>query len=254
MQNSIFSNFMNIILSLLVIGVSFMLLYVYRRLNLLENSIIEHGKILHNFIQNYNMQVCNIQNNLVNNKLQSENINNNNQKIEKISEEVYEEENDEYEEDSEEYSEEEGEEDSEEDSEENLEEVVENLKTEKINISDDEINESELNNISENISMLDLKEEKNNFNGMIDLDISKIIIDSSIFDDDNLENNDNFNSKSIVINNDFIVNDKSKKKETNIKKMKIDDLRNLVIEKKILDNEEANKLKKQELIYLLNNQ
>ena len=37
---------------LLLIGGSIML-YCYRRLNLLERSIIEHGKILQNFIVNY---------------------------------------------------------------------------------------------------------------------------------------------------------------------------------------------------------
>lgn len=32
------------------------LLYCYQRLNVLENSVIEHGKILHNFIANYHNQ------------------------------------------------------------------------------------------------------------------------------------------------------------------------------------------------------
>ena len=38
---------------ILVVGGAIML-YCYRRLNVLENSVIEHGKILHNFIANYN--------------------------------------------------------------------------------------------------------------------------------------------------------------------------------------------------------
>ena len=33
------------------------MLYCYRRLNLLEKSVIEHGKILQNFIINYNIQM-----------------------------------------------------------------------------------------------------------------------------------------------------------------------------------------------------
>jgi hypothetical protein len=37
-----------------------MMLYSYRRLNLLERSMIEHGKILQNFIMNYNIQMQNI--------------------------------------------------------------------------------------------------------------------------------------------------------------------------------------------------
>ena len=36
------------------------MLYCYRRLNLLEKSVIEHGKILHNFILNYNVQMQNL--------------------------------------------------------------------------------------------------------------------------------------------------------------------------------------------------
>ena len=35
------------------------MLYCYRRLNLLEKSVIEHGKILQNFIMNYNIQMQN---------------------------------------------------------------------------------------------------------------------------------------------------------------------------------------------------
>jgi hypothetical protein len=44
---------------LLLIGGSVML-YCYRRLNLLERSIIEHGKILQNFIANYNIQMSSL--------------------------------------------------------------------------------------------------------------------------------------------------------------------------------------------------
>ena len=41
---------------LLLVGGAIML-YCYRRLNILENSVIEHGKILQNFIMNYNNQM-----------------------------------------------------------------------------------------------------------------------------------------------------------------------------------------------------
>ena len=44
-------------LLLLVSGV--VMLYCYRRLNLLENSVIEHGKILQSFIMNYNNKLLN---------------------------------------------------------------------------------------------------------------------------------------------------------------------------------------------------
>ena len=73
------------------------------------------------------------------------------------------------------------------------------------------------------------------------LDISKIIIDKEV------------SSKTILLDDDFENgNEVKKEKEKGIKKMKVDDLRNLVIEKKILTNEEeVQKLKKSELIDLL---
>ena len=45
-----------ITLGLLLLVSGAVMLYCYRRLNILENSIIEHGKILQNFIMNYNNQ------------------------------------------------------------------------------------------------------------------------------------------------------------------------------------------------------
>ncbi len=46
-----------ITLGLLLLFTGAVMLYCYRRLNVLENSLIEHGKILQNFIVNYNNQV-----------------------------------------------------------------------------------------------------------------------------------------------------------------------------------------------------
>ena len=46
-----------ITLGLLLLISGAVMLYCYRRLNMLENSVIEHGKILQNFIMNYNNQV-----------------------------------------------------------------------------------------------------------------------------------------------------------------------------------------------------
>ena len=54
--NFIDTGFM-ITLGLLILVSGGIMLYCYRRLNLLENSIIEHGKILQNFIVNYNNQI-----------------------------------------------------------------------------------------------------------------------------------------------------------------------------------------------------
>merc|ERR1711935_568416 len=46
-----------ITLGILILVTGAVMLYCYRRLNMLENSVIEHGKILQNFIMNYNNQV-----------------------------------------------------------------------------------------------------------------------------------------------------------------------------------------------------
>jgi hypothetical protein len=45
-----------ITLGLLLLISGAVMLYCYRRLNMLENSVIEHGKILQNFIMNFNNQ------------------------------------------------------------------------------------------------------------------------------------------------------------------------------------------------------
>ena len=52
------------------------MLYCYRRLNLLEKSVIEHGKILQNFIINYNIQMQHFS--LLNNSVNSIKKNDNN--------------------------------------------------------------------------------------------------------------------------------------------------------------------------------
>ena len=52
-----------ITLGLLLLVSGAVMLYCYRRLNILENSLIEHGKILQNFIVNYNNQILATQQN-----------------------------------------------------------------------------------------------------------------------------------------------------------------------------------------------
>ena len=53
-----------ITLGILILVTGAVMLYCYRRLNLLENSVIEHGKILQNFIMNYNNQINNQMDNI----------------------------------------------------------------------------------------------------------------------------------------------------------------------------------------------
>jgi hypothetical protein len=49
-----------------------MMLYSYRRISLLEQSVIEHGKILQSFILNYNIQMQSINSLISKNKFENE--------------------------------------------------------------------------------------------------------------------------------------------------------------------------------------
>jgi hypothetical protein len=51
------------------------MLYSYRRINLLERSVIEHGKILQSFILNYNIQMQSINSLYSKNKFENEETN-----------------------------------------------------------------------------------------------------------------------------------------------------------------------------------
>ena len=66
--------------SILLITSGTIMLYCYRRLNLLESSIIEHGKILQNFIVNYNNQILlnNVNNQYSSNNNEEYSLNNEN--------------------------------------------------------------------------------------------------------------------------------------------------------------------------------
>merc|ERR1712086_1249922 len=60
MFSNISDNIINYIIYVFLISIiSFVFFYLYKRVNVLENSVIEHGKILQNFIQNYNYQIIN---------------------------------------------------------------------------------------------------------------------------------------------------------------------------------------------------
>ena len=77
-----------ITLGILILVSGAIMLYSYRRLNLLENSVIEHGKILQNFIMNYNNQM--IKNSYINNINDSQYsvINNNSNNSNEICQEI----------------------------------------------------------------------------------------------------------------------------------------------------------------------
>jgi hypothetical protein len=247
---------------LLLIGGSIML-YCYRRLNLLERSIIEHGKILQNFIANYNIHMnslCLMNKSYTNYESCCETDNfekltkkiNNENKIQ-----VSDDEEDDYEDDEEEEDEDE---DDEEDDEEEEEEEEEDEDEEDDDEGEDKVTtESNLYEIVDTksekliINELDNKslqvEEVTNLgyiNSDEDIFIKNLPILLNNFDKD-LENN----SKVITLENSLETIQKVEKK--NYSKMRIDDLRSLVVTKNILDNDSAQKMKKNDLVKLLQN-
>jgi len=261
------------------------MLYCYRRLNLLEKSVIEHGKILQNFIINYNIQMQRLflANNSVDiNKNNDTTIDNNRteyvefdkiKKInlgEKIS--VSDEDDSEEEEDSEDEGEGEGTEDTEDDDDEG--EGTED--TEDDNDDDDDDDDDEDTKISENLTISnnkledlgdleeledleDLGEKLSNLENIKLNDQTISNIDDETFlrnlpinlDSFTLETNDN----PKIINLENIDNSDTKVGERkNYSKMKVDDLKTLVVTKNLTDNETSQKMKKSDLVKLLQNQ
>jgi len=138
-----------ITLGLLLLVSGAIMLYCYRRLNILEDSVIQHGKILQNFIMNHNNQMMSY-NQVFGGQSNFNSGGSNN--LEKISEENEVEENEVEENEVEENEVEEGEEVEEVE----VEEDVNNLKIvnleDKIVVSDDESEESDSDSESDNES------------------------------------------------------------------------------------------------------
>ena len=232
------------------------MLYCYRRLNLLEKSVIEHGKILQNFILNYNVQMQNLSclNNIPfnNNNSEKANIINNNEdkeeEIKKINleEKIYVSDDDNEESDNVVSDNEES------DNEESDNEESDNEESVKLH-SDNE----KINNLS--ISKENIEEDLGN--------LEKIELKNSVFSNSDEENfmnnlpisletfNIDLNNKSKIINleSDDQVNENDVTETKNYSKMKVDDLKSLVVTKNILDNESVQKMKKKNLVKLLQN-
>ena len=266
---------------LLLIGGSIML-YCYRRLNLLERSIIEHGKILQNFIVNYNNQMsrlCLINKTGANYEACSYNacsyeecdtdtcgITNNEKRINVSDDEkdVLDDDDDDDEDDDEEDDDEEDEDDDDDDEDDDEED----------DDDDDDDDDKEDNNVksfdikgpvslnnefietiqssqaysktseNNNIELVEVSATSNYLNSDEDIFIKNLPIILTNFDED-LGNS----SKVITLENNLETTQKVEKK--NYSKMKIDDLRTLVVTKNMLDNDSALKLKKNELVKLL---
>ena len=261
---------------LLLIGGSIML-YCYRRLNLLERSIIEHGKILQNFIVNYNNQMsrlCLINKIGANYEACSYNacsyeecdtdtcvITNNEKRINVSDDEkdVSDEEDDEEDDDDDEEDEEDEDDDDDDDDDDDVDKEDDDKEDNNVKSFDikgpvslnnefiETIQSSQVyskTNETNNIELVEVSATSNYLNSDEDIFIKNLPIILTNFDED-LGNS----SKVITLENTLETTQKVEKK--NYSKMKIDDLRTLVVTKNMLDNDSALKLKKNELVKLL---
>jgi len=273
------------------------MLYCYRRLNLLEKSVIEHGKILQNFIMNYNIQMQHFS--LLNKSMSTSNTTNNVEntrseyvefdKVKKINlgekisvsdDEGDEDDDDEDEEDKDE-EDEDDDNDDDDDEDENADEDDDDDDDEADDEDDDDKDEDadedehddddDIINIKknkpENLTIVNNKleelEDLEDLTSSENIEVNEQTISS--FDDETFLKNlpinldsftlDNTNSNPKIINLENIqdTNDKTGERK-NYSKMKVDDLKTLVVTKNLIDNESAQKMKKSDLVKLLQKQ
>jgi hypothetical protein len=273
------------------------MLYCYRRLNLLEKSVIEHGKILQNFIMNYNIQMQHFS--LLNKSMSTSNTTNNVENTrseyvefdkvkkinlgEKISVSDNEDEDDEDEEDKDD-EDEEDKDDDEEDKDEDDDDDEADDDDDEADDDDDEADDDddEADDEDDDKDEDDSNEDDDDKNKLENLtivnnkleDLEDLITSENIevneqtissFDDETFLKNlpinldsftlDNTNSNPKIINLENIqeTNDKTGERK-NYSKMKVDDLKTLVVTKNLIDNENAQKMKKSDLVKLLQKQ
>jgi hypothetical protein len=256
------------------------MLYCYRRLNLLEKSVIEHGKILQNFIMNYNIQMQHFS--LLNKSMSTSNTTNNVENTrseyvefdkvkkinlgEKISVSDNEDEDDEDEEDKDDEDEEDKDDDEEDKDEDDDDDEADDDDDEadddddEADDDDDEADDDDKNKL-ENLTIVNNKlEDLEDLITSENIEVNEQTISS--FDDETFLKNlpinldsftlDNTNSNPKIINLENIqdTNDKTGERK-NYSKMKVDDLKTLVVTKNLIDNESAQKMKKSDLVKLL---
>ena len=260
------------------------MLYCYRRLNLLEKSVIEHGKILQNFIINYNIQMQRLYmaNNSViinkNNDTSDENTRTEYVEFDKIKkinlgEKISVSDEDE----SDKHDSEDEDEDEDEDNvsdEDDTEGEGEGEGEDEDNVSDEDDTDSEGEDedtkISENLTISDNKLE--DLGDLGDLGEQLMSLENITLNDQTISNIDdetflknlpinldsftletNDNPKIINLENIDNSNDKVSERK-NYSKMKVDDLKTLVVTRNLTDNETSQKMKKSDLVKLLQNQ
>ena len=249
------------------------MLYCYRRLNLLEKSVIEHGKILQNFILNYNVQMQNL--GTINNiPFENENYKNDamiddnkvEEEIKKINleEKIYvsDDDNDSLENESKNKNEESDNEESDNEESDNEESDDEESNNEESN--NEESDNSHSDDENEKIKNLNISKEDlgEDLGDLENIELKKSAFSNS--DEENFMNNIpisletfniDINNKSKIINleSDDQANEVVVTERKNYSKMKVDDLKSLIVTKNILDNESAQKMKKSDLVKLLQN-
>ena len=206
-----------ITLGLLLLVSGAVMLYCYRRLNLLENSLIEHGKILQNFIVNYNNQILATQQNQLGG-LESESTTNL-QNQNRIS-----------------VSDDEDDDDEEEDDNDD-EESDENLDEESDEESDEENEEEDLVIKNDTFEPKNEENPEDVFLTNLPIDLTELNLDSKIIKLETPETEVEPTEK---------VNEKK-----NYSRMKVDELRTLVVTKDLISTEEAQKMQKKDLLKLL---
>jgi len=246
-----------ITLGLLLLVSGLVMLYCYRRLNILENSVIEHGKILQNFIVNYNNQIIagNVNGgNNVNNLYHASNShviqdteNMNNDESNKIA--VSDDENDVNEEDDENDVNEEDDDDDNDDDDDDDDDEDDDDEDDDDDDEDNDDDEHAISKIESSIKQIDLVDDHNIYKLDIELDINSLDLSnmhakSKLINilDNNTNDNDNQNDNEI---------EKPSEHKKNFSKMKVDELRSLVVTNNIMNNDEALLVKKNDLIKLL---
>ena len=256
------------------------MLYCYRRLNLLEKSLIEHGKILQNFIINYNMQMqhFSLANNSIHNNKNTDATNNDEiikteyvefdkvKKInlgEKISVSDDEDEDEDLEDEDLDDDVSDDNEDVSDDDEDVSDDDDEDVSEDDEDVSDDDEDDEKMDTLA--ISNNNLEEDLENVESITTLENITLNEQSiSTFDDETFLKNlpinlnsftlENTNSNPKIINLENNTNSDTKPGERkNYSKMKVDDLKSLVVTRNLTDNETAQKMKKSDLVKLLQN-
>ena len=200
-----------ITLGLLLLVSGAVMLYCYRRLNILENSLIEHGKILQNFIVNYNNQILATQQNQLGG-LESESTTNlQNQNRISVSDDEDDDDDDDDEEDDN-----------------DDEESDENLDEESDEESDEENEEEDLVIKNDTFEPKNEENPEDVFLTNLPIDLTELNLDSKIIKLETPETEVEPTEK---------VNEKK-----NYSRMKVDELRTLVVTKDLISTEEAQKM------------